>query len=1392
MAWQTLLLAANRTEIDIYEVLVTAVLTVLLIAAVIKCVKIARAPKANTLGASSLALVISSMLISGAITNVMLIAPDQWLFVLGLAVLAVALLLIGLIAAVIARVQIARTPTKYERGGRLAWTSIVTVLIAGGIAVTVVVSNISDKKDQQGQSAVVAHVATHDNKPMDKQILPGLSQALEDDTSESKSTVAQSSSNACNFRIRELDEPWVKIDIQKLIPTASAGYIRQNPLMYLAVTEEQIGLNFFMDTDALAKITESQMRSESTMLAWHPLGPKNIDNIPGKLYACDLSANGFSVSYLFWIAQHNGYAYKIVAWCPQNNGHMLSQTGIQAMEHFELIDREAVASTPQVPSLTQARSSKYGYTIALSDEGWRLWPSHHRDVGSATTATIYRNYGYLAISPFRFDGYEPSTDALINAALSLYNFGLKQSGVSNRRSFQIEGGHGVAFTARRIREDIAVDFQLRVIYTDRIAYLIGGWTENGHEDLMPQIEAAMDRFRLIEPDKTFDHDALNPHELTTHGKAYNEIGLYEYKQGRLQTAAEWFARSWRINPTDSVTLGNAVDTWTELQDYTKALELLKHPARPHELPLKIRLLEAQLLYETGKTNESIRQYAKLFQEGVRNEAHMLHFANIMQQQGRISEALGYIARYLEGGESTELRLAQARLLASLGNRNRPISLLEQLLEREPAHVEATYELIRIYRDADRLKDALQRINRFIEHGNKTAEAFYVKGDLEFDLKRYREAKASFEQALAKAPRDESIQSAIDFVSGMLGEGQNTSIKQPIEPVALPSELLEQLAAVAPPEHDEPAQYNWYGHAEQFEPGQSHHTTYYMSVTVHNATGVSSFNTIEHAFDPLYESIYVNWLDVFNERGERVASGDPNSYYVVDQTAGQMATHDQVLTLPVPGLKPGYRIELAVTRSDSVPPRAYPFRRRFLITGLPVGRAFWLVRAPQDQLRMQSSHGVKKVAFGEAGCWLIDQPQVFHWEASQADLASFIPNICIADAEATWADQATEYLAEIEHRLPLPSQIKALAMQLTEGLATPEQRLAVVSQHVQKTLTYQAIEFGRRAHVMNPSPQITHDRYGDCKDHSLLLYHMLRANDIEAHLALIKTNGRLAEDLPSVDQFNHMIVFVPNSGEGLFIDCTDKYTDLTQGTPDTLAGQRALVLDADNPRLVTVPPYSDNAYRIDTERQLHISAEGHVSVQEQIEFYGLLAGHLRNYMQDASEKGNRELIQNTLASIDSKVRLQSLKIYNRDELNKPLRMELTYQLNDWFDRINQQLSGSLPCFWERYFTQADYIEQRVTPFELEYPLKIKSRATVHWSDNATPSAAPVSPIERSEKFGRWHVVSKYTNREMNLEFELHRPVGRYEADGYDAYHETWERAYHDFAPSLVLRLTAPGE
>src|SRR3989442_1822471 len=94
-----------------------------------------------------------------------------------------------------------------------------------------------------------------------------------------------------------------------------------------------------------------------------------------------------------------------------------------------------------------------------------------------------------------------------------------------------------------------------------------------------------------------------------------------------------------------------------------------------------------------------------------------------------------------------------------------------------------------------------------------------------------------------------------------------------------------------------------------------------------------------------------------------------------------------------------------------------------------------------------------------------------------------------------------------------------ARSIVAGLKNNEAKIAAIARHVQSNLTYKAIEFGRRARIPNKPADIVRNKYGDCKDHAVLLQQMLEAAGGAPPLALVCPPCPVLNELPALRPFH---------------------------------------------------------------------------------------------------------------------------------------------------------------------------------------------------------------------------------------------------------------------------------
>jgi hypothetical protein len=356
----------------------------------------------------------------------------------------------------------------------------------------------------------------------------------------------------------------------------------------------------------------------------------------------------------------------------------------------------------------------------------------------------------------------------------------------------------------------------------------------------------------------------------------------------------------------------------------------------------------------------------------------------------------------------------------------------------------------------------------------------------------------------------------------------------------------------------------------------------------------------------------------------------------------------------------------------------------------------------------------------------------------------LPWVTIGTTSESWRQAGNDYLAMVGGKLE-DERVADMAARLVEGIDDTRRKVEIISHYVQRELHYEAIEFGRRAYMPKTARETLRDRYGDCKDHAVLLVSMLNAVGVPAQLALVNINQRVLPGLPSIDQFDHMIVSVPVEGARLYIDSTDK--DLRLGTtpPRYMAGNHALVL-GETPELLPIPEFAVGDSGLQVEREIERIADDQLRVTEVGVFSGYQAADIRGQLREIEASEVLGTMQRWVADRYSDAIVDDAFVDNVFDAGGELVVELQYRLP-----IDTG-SFDLPGFFEATFLDYERLPERRFGFEIPAPLTVSTVTTVREASASKLRAASKKPDSDESRFGSWRRMIDSGDDDWILRFE----------------------------------------
>ncbi len=228
---------------------------------------------------------------------------------------------------------------------------------------------------------------------------------------------------------------------------------------------------------------------------------------------------------------------------------------------------------------------------------------------------------------------------------------------------------------------------------------------------------------------------------------------------------------------------------------------------------------------------------------------------------------------------------------------------------------------------------------------------------------------------------------------------------------------------------------------------------------------------------------------------------------------------------------------------------------------------------------------------------------------------------------TWREVADTYWRKIQRKIESSDYITELAGRITSGLSTEEEKIDALFRFVADSIRYVAIEFGEGSTVPRPATQVIENRYGDCKDQTVLLVSLLKAIGVDAYpmLATSYDTSSFSRAVPNDMQFSHVVTYLPTDPPR-YMDPTCQHC-ATYGLTIAYKGKPGLLIgtDLENP-LITTPPETADDNTFHRKVRMMPQPAGGVVLDVDITFDGSTGLWLKQNYEDADSTKNRQLAE----------------------------------------------------------------------------------------------------------------------------------------------------------------------
>jgi transglutaminase-like putative cysteine protease len=330
--------------------------------------------------------------------------------------------------------------------------------------------------------------------------------------------------------------------------------------------------------------------------------------------------------------------------------------------------------------------------------------------------------------------------------------------------------------------------------------------------------------------------------------------------------------------------------------------------------------------------------------------------------------------------------------------------------------------------------------------------------------------------------------------------------------------------------------------------KSHSNYNHLTRKILSQTGVQNGSEILINYNPSFESLIIHKVDIIRD-GKIVNNLKLTDFKVFQQEKGlekKIYNGFYSALLNIEDIRVGDIIDYSFTITGKNPIlEADKYDDRFWLGYYEsLDRLLLRIVAPQDfNLNYTLINSTEKPTITNKGNF-----QEFNWDIKNVKKVLIDDNVpewydpypyVLLSNYRNWSEINQWASSNFQYNQQLIPTLKAKAENLLKDYHYPETRVLAALQFVQDEIRYLGIETGINSLKPHDPGKVFEQRFGDCKDKSLLLVAILRSMNIEPYPVLVNTyiKDNIKRWPPSTSSFDHCVVTVFNNGKQFWYDPT---------------------------------------------------------------------------------------------------------------------------------------------------------------------------------------------------------------------------------------------------------------
>jgi|WetSurMetagenome_2_1015567.scaffolds.fasta_scaffold00616_5 hypothetical protein len=255
--------------------------------------------------------------------------------------------------------------------------------------------------------------------------------------------------------------------------------------------------------------------------------------------------------------------------------------------------------------------------------------------------------------------------------------------------------------------------------------------------------------------------------------------------------------------------------------------------------------------------------------------------------------------------------------------------------------------------------------------------------------------------------------------------------------------------------------------------------------------------------------------------------------------------------------------------------------------------------------------------------------IYSWDASEVEkieYEEYMPSLLEIDKRITvsslsdWKQLAEWVWSLNKKNMKISPDMKQKATEITKGRKTTSDKIQAIIEYLQKEFRYVSMNINSHGYEPHPADEVYANRYGDCKDQTLLAVSMLAEIGVKASPVLFSTWADLNRDdlLPMPSFFDHVILHFEVDGRGYYTDVLQKGYRF-QEIPSSLAKKKVFVVNDRGGYFSSVPEEEKIESATIVKQDIAIRNDGTAVVDVDATFSRGISIKMRETFKNLSEK-----------------------------------------------------------------------------------------------------------------------------------------------------------------------------